>query len=154
MVFHASSQSLQLSESDDQFSFSCPTSALTPNKTESETCIWSVSSDSRHSMTPFKVELGGSFSIPSGVAMCCSSLTPVTSATGSQQVTSSRWHQPVPFSPLTLQGLDPLNTEQAAEVYQLATEFQALGSDLTKWFQSLCRLNATCTLWPRLLPRR
>ena len=34
-VFHASSQSHQLSELDNQFSFTCPTSALTPNRTES-----------------------------------------------------------------------------------------------------------------------
>ena len=34
-VFHASSQSHQLSESDNQFSFTCPTSASTPNRTES-----------------------------------------------------------------------------------------------------------------------
>ena len=35
LVFHALSQSRQLSESDNQFSFTCPTSATTPNKTES-----------------------------------------------------------------------------------------------------------------------
>ena len=35
LVFHASSQSRQLSESDDQFSFTCPISASTPNRTES-----------------------------------------------------------------------------------------------------------------------
>ena len=34
-VFRAASQSHQLSESDDQFSFTCSTSALTPNRTES-----------------------------------------------------------------------------------------------------------------------
>ena len=34
-VFHASSQSCELRESDDQFSFTCPTSASTPNRTES-----------------------------------------------------------------------------------------------------------------------
>ena len=34
-VFCASSQSCQLSESDDQFSFTCPTSVSTPNRTES-----------------------------------------------------------------------------------------------------------------------
>ena len=39
--------------------------------------------------------------------------------------------------------MDTLNAEQAAEVYQLATECQALGSDLAKQFQTLCRLEAT-----------
>ena len=34
-VFRASSKSSQLSESDDQFFFTCPTSASTPNRTES-----------------------------------------------------------------------------------------------------------------------
>ena len=49
----------------------------------------------------------------------------------------------MPLSPLTLPGLDPLNAKQATEIYQLATECQALGSDLAKWFQTLCRLKAT-----------
>ena len=43
----------------------------------------------------------------------------------------------MPLSPITLQGLDPLNAEQAAEIFQLATECQTLGSELTKWFQTL-----------------
>ena len=94
-------------------------------------------------MTPFKPGLGGSFNVPGGTGMGCGSLTPVTSVTGLQQVTSSRWHQPVSFSPLTLQGLDPLSTKQAAKIYQLATECQALGSDLAKWFQTICELEAT-----------
>ena len=55
LVFCASSQSHQLSESDDQFSFTCPTSALTPNRTESRLWDQSVSSDSRHSITPFEM---------------------------------------------------------------------------------------------------
>ena len=46
----------------------------------------------------------------------------------------------MPLSPLYLQGLDPLNAEQAARIYKLATECQAIGSDLAKRFQSLCRL--------------
>ena len=49
----------------------------------------------------------------------------------------------MPFSPFTLQSLDPLSTEQATEIYQLATECQALGSDLAKWFQTTCRFKAT-----------
>ena len=75
--------------------------------------------------------------------MHCGSLTPVTSITGLQQVTSSRWHHPAPFSPLSLQGLDPLSTEQATKIYQLASECQALGSDLVMWFQTICGLKAS-----------
>ena len=48
-----------------------------------------------------------------------------------------------PFSPLPLQGLDPLSTEQATEIYQLATECQALGSGLAKWFQTICGLKVS-----------
>ena len=51
--------------------------------------------------------------------------------------------QPAPFSLLALQGLETLSTEQAAEIYQLATESAALGSDLAKWFQAICGLKAT-----------
>ena len=47
------------------------------------------------------------------------------------------------MSPLTLQGLDPLNAEQATEIFQLATECQTLGSELAKQFQTLCRLEAS-----------
>ena len=94
-------------------------------------------------MTPFETGLGGSFSLPGGIGICCSSLTPATSVSVSQHITSSRWHQAAPLSPLTLQGLDPLNAEQAAETFQLATECQTLGSELTKWFQTLCGLEAS-----------
>ena len=94
-------------------------------------------------MTPFKMGLSRSFNIPGDAGMCCGSLTPVTSVARSQQVTTRRWHHPVPFSPLPLQGLDPLSTEQAAKIYQLATECQALGSDLAKQFQTICRLKAS-----------
>ena len=87
--------------------------------------------------------LSRSFNIPGGAGMHRSSLTPETSVTGLQQVTSSRWQHPAPFSPLPLQGLDPLSTEQAAKIYQLATECQALGSDLAKWSQTICRLKAS-----------
>ena len=94
-------------------------------------------------MIPFETELSGSFNIPGDAGMHCSSLTPATSVTGSQQVTSSGWHHPAPFSPLPLQGLDSLSTKQATEIYQLATECQALGSDLAKWFQTICGLKAS-----------
>ena len=143
LVFHASSQSHQLSESDNQFSFTGPTSALTPNRTESGLCGRSVSSDSRHFMTPFKMGLSRNFNIPGDAGIHCVSLTPVTSVARSQQVTSSRWHHPAPFSSLPLQGLDPLSAEQAAEIYHLSTECQALGSDLAKRFQTICRLKAS-----------
>ena len=142
LAFCASSQSHQLSKTDDQFSFVCPTSTSTPNKMESGLCARSASSDSRHPMTPFKMGLSGSFSIPSYAGVCHGSITPMTSVAGSQQVTSSRWHLPAPFSPLTLQGMDTISTEQATEVYQLATKCQGLGSDLAKRFQTLCRLEA------------
>ena len=39
--------------------------------------------------------------------------------------------------------MDTLSTEQATEVYWLATECQAMGSDLAKQFQTLCGLEAT-----------
>ena len=143
LVFRASSQSHQPSKSDDQFTFTFPTSASTPNKMESGPQGRSVSSNSRRSMTPFEMGLGGSFNIPGGTGMCHGSLTPATSVTGLQQVTSNGWHQPVLFSPLTLQGLDPLSAKQATKIYQLATECQALGSDLARWFQTICRLKAT-----------
>ena len=94
-------------------------------------------------MAPFKIGLSGSFNIPGDPGMHHGNLTPVTSVTGLQQVTSSRWHHPVPFSLLPLQGLDPLSAEQATKIYQLATECQALGSDLAKWFQTICELKAS-----------
>ena len=122
MVFHASSISHHLIESDKQLSFSSPTSTSTPSKTDGGLHPQLVSNDSRHSMTPFETGLGGSFSIPSGTRIHCGSLTPATSVSGSQHVTSSGWNQDVPLSPLTLQGLDPLNAGQTVGLYQLATE--------------------------------
>ena len=92
---------------------------------------------------PFKWGLSGSFNISGDARMCRGSLTPATSIAGSQQVTSSRWHPPAPFSPLTLQDLDSLSAKQATEIYQLATECQALGSDLAKRFQTICGLKAS-----------
>ena len=87
--------------------------------------------------------LSRSFNIPCDVGLHHDSLTPATSVAGLQQVTSSRWHHPVLFSPLPMQGLDPLSAEQAADIYQLATEGQALDSDLAKWFQTICGLKAS-----------
>ena len=99
-VFRASSKSCQLSKSDNQFSFTCPTSASTPNRTENGLQGRSVSSDGRCSVTPLEMVLSRSFNIPGDAGMHCSSLTPATSVAGSQQVTSSGWHHPAPFSPL------------------------------------------------------
>ena len=93
-------------------------------------------------MTPFELGLSRSLNIPGDPRMCHDSLTPVTSIAGSQ-VTSSKWHPSAPFSPLTLQGLDPLSTKQAAKIYQLTIEYQALGFDFAKWFQTICRLKAS-----------
>ena len=56
MVFHASSRSHHLSKPDEQLSFTCLTSASTPSKSTSGPHPQSVSSDSRHSMTPFATE--------------------------------------------------------------------------------------------------
>ena len=142
MVFNASSQSHHLSNSDEQLSFPCLTSASTPSKTTSGPHPRLVSSDSRGSITLFETGSGRGFSLPGGIGICHGSLTPATSVSGSQHVTSSRWHQATPLSPLTLQGLDPLNTEQAAEIFQIVTECQTLGSELAKWFQTLCGLEA------------
>ena len=86
--------------------------------------------------------LGGSFSVPSYVGVHYSSITPVTSVAGSQQVTSSGWHQSTSFSPLTPQVTGTLSVEQAAEVYQLTVECWALGSKLAKQFQTLSWLEA------------
>ena len=64
-----SSPSRHLSETDDQASFMGPNSTFTPNKTEGGPRVRSVSSNSRHSMTPFEMGLDGSFSIPSYVGV-------------------------------------------------------------------------------------
>ena len=94
-------------------------------------------------MTPFEMGLYGSFSYPSYTGMHCGSITPMTSIARSQQVTSySGWQPTRLFSPLLSQAMDTLSVEQAAEIYQLAAEYQALGSKLTKQFQNLSRLEA------------
>ena len=112
MVFHASSMSHHLSESDKQLSFSSLTSASTPSKTDGGLHPRLVSNDSRHSITPFETGLGGRFRICSSTSIHCSSLTPATSVSGLQHVTSNGWNQAAPLSPLTLLGLEPLNVEQ------------------------------------------
>ena len=94
-------------------------------------------------MTPFETGSGGSFSLPSGIGIHSSNLTPATSVSRLQHVTSSGWHQAIPLSPLTLQGLDPLNDKQATEIFQLTTKCQTLGSELAKQFQTLCGLEAS-----------
>ena len=127
---------------DDQTSFVGPTSTFTPNKTRGGLCPHSSSNDSRYSMTPFKMGLYGSFSYPSGTGICHGSITPMTSVAESQQVTSSGWQPTRLFSPLLPQAMDTLSAEQAAEIYQLAAECQALSSKLTKQFQNLSRLEA------------
>ena len=143
MVFHTSSRSYHLSKLDEQLSFSCLTSASTPSKTTSGPHPKLGSSDTRCSMTPFETGSGGSFSLPSGIGICCGSLTPATSVSESQHITSSGLHQATPLSPFTLQGLDPLNVEQTVGIYQVTTECQTLGSELTKQFQTLYGLEAS-----------
>ena len=119
-----------------------PTSTSTPNKTRSGPCPHSSSNDSRHSMTPFEIGLYKHFTYPSCKGMPCGSVTPTTSISRSQQVTSSGWQPTGSFSPLPSQAMDTLSAEQAAEIYQLAAECQALGSKLTKQFQNLSGLEA------------
>ena len=80
--------------------------------------------------------------LPSSTGMCHSSITPVISIAGSQQVTSSGWQLTRSFSPLLPQAMDSLSAGHAPEIYQLAAECQALGSELTKQFQNLSRLEA------------
>ena len=124
-----------LSETDDQVSFVGPTSTSTSNKTGGGPCPHSNSNDSRHSLTPFKMGLYRSFSYPS-----------CTGIAGSQQLTSSGWQPTGSFSPLPPQAMDSLSAKQAAEIYQLAEECQALGSELAKQFHNLSRLEAMhCT---------
>ena len=139
---HHQSPSKYLSEMDDQASFVGPTSTSTPNKTGGGPCHCSSSNDSRCSITPFKMGMSGSFSYPSSTGVRCGSITPATSIARSQQVTSSGWQPTGSFSPLPSQAMDTLSTEQAAEIYQLAAECQALGSELAKQFQNLSRLEA------------
>ena len=70
LTFNASSQSWHsspsrhLSETDDQASFVGLNSTSTPNKTEGGPRVQSVSSKSRHSMTPFEMGLAGASASP------------------------------------------------------------------------------------------
>ena len=66
----------------------------------------------------------------------------MTSVAGSQWVTSSMWQPPRLFSPTLLPATDTLSAGQVVEIYQLATECQALGAELAKQFQNLSRLEA------------
>ena len=66
----------------------------------------------------------------------------MTSVAGSQWVTSSMWQPPGPFSLTLPPAMDTLSAEQVAEIYQLATECQALGAELAKQFQNLSGLEA------------
>ena len=102
-----------------------------------------MSIDSRHSLTPSKPGAGDTFAFPNSSAFCHTSLTPAPSTSGSQHTTSSRWHPQALLSHLHLQGLDPLTTDQGAELYQLAKECQKFSSDLAKRFHTLCGLKAT-----------
>ena len=81
-------------------------------------------------MTPLDTSLCGSFSYPGPTGMGHSSITPATSVAGSQWVTSSMWQPPRPFSPPLMSAIDTLGTRQAVEIYQLATECQALGMEM------------------------
>ena len=74
--------------------------------------------------------------------MGCGSITPVTSVAESQQVTSSMWQLHRLFSPTLPPAPDTLSAEQVAGIYQLATECQALGTELAKQFQNLSGFEA------------
>ena len=87
---HPQSPSKCMSETEDQSSFVVPSGTSTPNKIGSMPCFHSISTNSRHSMTPLDTLLSGSF-------MGHSSINPVTSVAGSQWVTSSMWQPPRPF---------------------------------------------------------
>ena len=120
-----------------------PTSSTsTPNKIGSMLHFHSNSTNSRHSMTPLDTSLYGSFSYPGSTDMGHGSITPTTSVAELQWVTSSIWQPPGPFSPTLMPAMDTLSTRQVAEIYQLATEYQALGTELTKQFQNLSGLEA------------
>ena len=143
-TFNASSQSHQLNEMNDLLSLSGPADTSTPSKAGmAGNCLQTMSCDSRLYLTPSEPGAGNSIAFPNSLAFHHASLTPAPSTSGSQHVTSSGWHSQVPLSPLHLQGLDPLTMDQAAELYQLATECQALGSDLAQRFHTFCSLKAT-----------
>ena len=125
-----------ISETEDQSPFA------PPNKIASGPHYHSHSTDSRCSVTPLDTLLYGSFSYPGPKGMGHGSVTPATNVARLQRVTSSMWKLPGPFSPTLPPSMDTLSAEQVVEIYQLATECQALGVELTKQFQDLCRLEA------------
>ena len=131
-----------MSETEDQSSFTTPSSTSTPNKIGSGPCYHSSFTNSRCSITPLDTSLYGSFSHHGSAGVGHGSNTPTTSVAGSQQVTSSMWQLHRLLSPALPPATDTLNTEQAAEIYQLATKCQAVGVELTKQFQNLSRLEA------------
>ena len=84
--------------------------------------------------------------LPGPTGTGCSRVTPMTSVARSQWFTNSMWQLCGPFSPALMPAMDTLSTGQVAEIYQLATECQALGTELAKQFQNLSRLEAVhCT---------
>ena len=106
----------------------------------------SSSTDNKYSMTPLDTSLYGNFSYTGPTGVGCGSITPTTSVARSQRVTSSMWQLLRPFSPALTSAMDTLSARQVAGIYQLATECQALGVELTKQFQNLCGLEAMhCT---------
>ena len=131
-----------MSKTEDQSSFTAASSTFTPNKIRNGQCFHSSSTDSRHSMTPLDTSLCGSFSYPGPTGMGHGSITPVTSVVRSQWVASSTWQPPGLFFPTLPPATDTLSAGQVAEIYQLATECQDLGMELTKQFQNLFRLEA------------
>ena len=131
-----------MSETDDQSSFIAPASTSTPNKIGNGPRQCSSSTDSRHSMTPLDPGLYGSFSYYGSAGVGHGSITPAASVAGSQQVTSSIWQPHGLFSPTLPPAADTLSADQAAGIYLLATECQALGAELAKQFQNLSRLEA------------
>ena len=122
MYTHPRSPSKCMSETKDQSSFTAPSSTSTPNKIGSGPHYHSSSTDSRHSMTPLDTSLHGSFTYHDSTGMGCGSVNPTASMAGSQQVTSSMRQPHRLFSSTLPPAPDTLSTEQAAEIYWLATE--------------------------------
>ena len=129
-----------MSETEDQSSFTTPSSTSTPNKIGNGLRFCSSSTDSRCSMTPLDTLLYGRFRYSGPTGMGHSSVTPVTSVAGLQQVTSSMWQLPGPFFSTLLPATDTLSAGKVEEIYQLATECQTLGAELAKQFQNLSGL--------------
>ena len=108
-------------------------------------CYHSNSTDSRCSRTPLDTLLYGSFSYHGSAGVGHSSITPMTSMAGSQQVTAGhQQHVAAAWFVFSCSATSPrhLSAEQVVEIYQLATECQALGTELTKQFQNLSGFEA------------